>query len=221
MNQISNVLFDLDGTLTDPAEGITACMRYALEKLSLPSRETPELASFIGPPIRETFATLCETSDHDLIERAIALYRERFTSAGLYENKVYPGVSEMLEKLRSAGCRLFVATSKPQPFAERVLAHFSLDQYFTAIHGSELEGGRLDDKGVLIRELIERHRLEPGSTAMVGDRKYDIMGAAANGLWAVGVAYGYGSREELLEAGADHICDTPHDVARYVEESEV
>ncbi len=211
-NRITSILFDLDGTLTDPAEGITGYMGYALEGLSLPARERAELASYIGPPLRETFATLCRTSDSALIERAITLYRERFSTIGLYENELYPGITEMLDALQQSGHRLFVATSKPQIFAEKVLEHFSLARYFTAVHGSELAGGRLDDKAVLVGELVGTHRLNPAETAMVGDRKYDILAARASSLRSVGVTYGYGSREELLEEGADHLADSPSDV---------
>ncbi len=212
MSTPTHVVFDLDGTLTDPVEGITRCIRYALDGLSLPAPSRGELASYIGPPLRQTFSSLCHTSDPAIIEHAVLLYRERLARIGLYENEVYPGIDAMLDSLRSLGCSLFIATSKPQIFAEKILAHFSLDRYFVAIHGSELDG-RLDDKALLVRELVERHALPWHGTVMVGDRRYDITAAIANRLRSIGVTYGYGSSEELLKAGAHLLCNTPGEVA--------
>lgn len=217
MKKLTTLLFDLDGTLTDPMDGIHKCVCHALEQLSFPPPPASEVAGYIGPPLRETFAALCQSTDEILIERAVELYRERFASVGLYENTLYPEIPETLETLRSAGYRMFVATSKTQVFAERVLEHFSLAEYFIATHGGEF-GNRLDNKAHLVGELLEKHALDPEATAMVGDRKYDIHAAKENGVWSIGITYGYGSREELLEAGADHICDTPREIAAYIKE---
>lgn len=203
-----NVLFDLDGTLTDPGEGITACFRYALERLGRPSPPAEELARYIGPPIRPAFGELLQSEDARLIEEAVVFYRERFAAVGLYENRVYDGVPEMLAGLRAAGRLLYVATSKPQPYAEEVLRHFSLDSYFEDVQGNEL-GGRLDDKVDLVRELLERRGLRADSSVMVGDRRHDVRAARENGLRSVGVTYGYGSEEELKDAGADHVVGGP------------
>ncbi|HWS86528.1 MAG TPA: HAD hydrolase-like protein [Pyrinomonadaceae bacterium] len=203
-----NVLFDLDGTLTDPCEGITACFRYALGRLGRPCPPAEELARYIGPPIRPAFGEILQSADARLIEEAVAVYRERFAAVGLYENRVYDGVPEMLAGLRSAGFRLYVATSKPQPYAEEVLRHFALDPYFDDVQGNEL-GGRLDDKAELVRELLTRRGLRADSSLMVGDRRHDVRAARENGLRSIGVTYGYGSGSELKEAGADHVVGSP------------
>jgi phosphoglycolate phosphatase len=205
---IKTVLFDLDGTLTDSAEGITRCLRHALERMDYPCPPDETLAAHIGPPLRQTFAALFDSPDEALIERAVTIYRERFATVGLYENRVYLGVPEMLTELRSSACDLFIATSKVSVYARRILEHFALDGHFVAIHGSEMNG-RLDDKAHLLDELIRQHRLDPAATIMVGDRRQDIIAAKANGVQSVGVTYGYGSRGELETAGADGICDTP------------
>ena len=203
-----NVLFDLDGTLTEPSEGIIACFRYALDRLSRPCPPPEELARYIGPPIRPTFAEILRSEDAYLIEEAVTAYRERFASTGIYENRVYDGVPEMLANLRSVGFKLYVATSKPQPYAEEVLRHFSLDSYFDDVQGNEL-GGRLDDKAELVRELLSRRGLRTDSSVMVGDRWHDIRAARENGLRSVGVTYGYGTKVELKNAKADHIIGSP------------
>jgi phosphoglycolate phosphatase len=206
-----NLLFDLDGTLTDPGEGITACFRYALDRLGRPSPPAEELARYIGPPIRLAFSEILRSDDARLIEEAVSIYRERFTSVGLYENRLYDGVPEMLANLRSAGFRLFVATSKPQVYAEKVLCHFSLDSYFDDVQGNEL-GGRLDDKADLVRELMMRHLLRADSTVMIGDRRYDVRAAVLNGLQSVGVTYGYGTEAELRNSGVNHVIGCPNGV---------
>jgi phosphoglycolate phosphatase len=215
MPAITNVLFDLDGTLTDPADGITRCHRHALESLRLPCPPREELLAFIGPPLREAFATLCSSSDRDLIERAVALYRERFAAVGMYENAVYSGVPEMLRALAHAPRRLYVATSKVEIYAEGILRHFALADHFVAIHGSEPDG-RVDDKVLLVSELIERHGLDRDTTVMIGDRRHDVLAARRNGIRAIGVTWGYGSRAELIEAGVDHLCDSPAAVVALV-----
>src|SRR5215210_2002596 len=143
MMKIRNILFDLDGTLTDPFEGITNCLRYSLENLNIPSPRTEEPASYIGPPLRQTFSQLLRSSDEALIERALALYRERFAGTGLYENRIYANVPEMLTELTNSSYNLFVATSKVKVYAERILDHFSLGSYFVGVFGSE-PGGRFD-----------------------------------------------------------------------------
>jgi phosphoglycolate phosphatase len=217
MSSIRTIFFDLDGTLTDPLEGIARCIRYSLEQLAIPSPPDEELASYIGPPLRQSFAAICRSDDSELIERAIALYRERFSTIGLYENTVYEGVPEMLSGLRGMSFNLFVATSKPEIYARRIVEHFAFDSYFTDVRGNEL-GGRLDNKADLLHELLVSQRLSPEEAIMVGDRKHDVLAAQAHGIRSVGVTYGYGSREELTEAGADIICDTPLAVLEYITE---
>jgi len=215
LKPIKNILFDLDGTLTDPIEGITNCLSYSLERLNFACPPKEQLASYIGPPLRETFATIFDSTDKILIESAVAFYRERFSSVGLYENTVYPGVVDMLDKLKSNSYSLFVATSKVEAYAEKIVQHFSLDSYFIKIHGSQLDG-RFDDKSNLLRELIKTHNLSPSQTTMIGDRKHDILAAKKNGISSLGVTYGYGSMEELEEAKADYICHSPIGVVEII-----
>jgi phosphoglycolate phosphatase len=207
-----NVIFDLDGTLTDPADGITRCYQHALRSLGRPAPPREDLLRFIGPPIRQNFTASLGAGDAELVERAVALYRERFARVGLYENEVYPGVGEMLAALRAANLRLYVATSKMTHFAARVLEHFRLADFFSAVHGSTPDAS-LDDKALLLARLLEEERLAASESVMVGDREHDILAARRNDLRAVGVTYGYGSREELTRAGADFICDSPAEVA--------
>jgi phosphoglycolate phosphatase len=209
---LSNILFDLDGTLTEPALGITNCYRFALEALGRPAPAQGDLLKFIGPPMRENFAGILGSTDAALVERAVALYRERFAAVGLYENEVYPGVHEMLEELRAAGLRLFVATSKVTEYSARILEHFDLSRFFVAVHGATPDGS-LDDKALLLARLLREEGIDPAESVMVGDREHDINAARRNSLRAVGVGYGYGSRAELAGAGADFICESPAEVA--------
>jgi phosphoglycolate phosphatase len=214
------VLLDLDGTLTDPRPGIVGCIRYALQRLARPCPPDDALAACIGPPLRGTFGSLLGTTDTVLIERAMAFYRERVADVGLYENEVYPGIPAALDALGGVGGRLFVATSKPAVFADRIVRHFALAHHFGGVYGPELDG-RLDDKRELVRHLLARERLDVGDTVMVGDREGDVVAARANGVRSIGVLWGYGSRAELLEAGADAVCaepaELPTSVARVLE----
>ena len=205
------VLLDLDGTLTDPRAGIVRCLRHALERLERPCPDEAVLASYIGPPLRGTFQTLLATSDRTLIERAMELYRERFAEVGLYENEVYEDIPAALAALGRAGHRLLVATSKPAVFAERIVGHFALDHHFAGVYGPTLDG-RFDDKAELLAHLLATERLAAGDVVMVGDRGADVAAARTNGVRSIGVLWGYGLREELLEAGADVICSAPRDL---------
>ena len=201
------IYFDLDGTLTDPKPGITRSIRYALERLdhhTIPTED--ELTWCIGPPLRASFVTLLG-ADHSA-DRAVALYRERFSDVGLYENGVYDGVSEVLTALCASGHRLFVATSKPHVFAERIIDHFGLRGHFERVFGSELDGTRVD-KSHLLEYALKEASVDPAKTVMIGDRSHDMVGAKNNGMKGIGVLYGYGSRDELLGAGARHVCATP------------
>jgi phosphoglycolate phosphatase len=209
---IRNVLFDLDGTLTDPADGITRCYAHALERLGLAPPPRADLLRYIGPPMRENFAAVLGDEDRELIERAVVFYRERFSRVGLYENEVYPGVREMLAALRAAGLRLFVATSKVTEYSVRVLEHFRLAEFFASVHGATPDGS-LDDKAELVARLLRVEGIGAAESVMIGDREHDIRAARRNGVRSVGVAYGYGSRAELEAAGADFIRDTPAGVA--------
>ena len=203
-----NVLFDLDGTLTDPKEGIIACFRYALETLGRDSPGDRELERFIGPPLRESLSTLVGASDETIVQQAIKLYRERFAAQGMFENSLYPGISEALEQLQDDGLLLFVATSKPTVFAERIVEHFGMARFFRAVYGSELNGVNADKRD-LLAHVVRAESLASANTVMVGDRAHYVLGALANGLFSVGVLWGYGSREELVAAGAGALCDVP------------
>jgi phosphoglycolate phosphatase len=200
------IYFDLDGTLTDPKAGITRSIQYALGKLD---REVPpedELTWCIGPPLRASLAKLLGSDD--LADKALSLYRERFADIGIFENEIYPGIEDTLSVLTEQGRRLFVATSKPSVYAERIIDHFKLRVYFERVFGSELDGRR-SDKTDLLSYALQTMRVDPAQSMMIGDRSHDMIGARNNGMTAVGVLYGYGSKEELLDAGAHHICATP------------
>jgi phosphoglycolate phosphatase len=208
---IKNILFDLDGTLTNPGEGITRCLQYALCELGIECPAPAELHIHIGPPIRNALSIILKTTDESLIEEALRIYRVRFSETGIYENEVYDGVPEMLAALRASSRRLYVATAKPLVFTEKILKHFHLTNYFDGIYGSELSG-HLDNKVDLIRHILKSSELSPLETLMVGDRMYDIFGAKENGCMSLGVTYGYGSEEELRSAGADMLCYSPEEI---------
>lgn len=212
-DSIKNILFDLDGTLTDPIEGMMRCFHYALERMSAPLLTRSELQRHIGPPLRSTFRQILKTTDEEIIERAVGLYRERFSEVGMFENEVFEGVPEMLASLQSLSKKLFVATSKVEVYTRRILKHFHLYDYFEGVYGSEPDG-RFDNKAELIRHILASEELSPAETLMVGDRKYDVVGAKENNCLAAGVTYGYGSTEELTMAGADYLCHSPREVAR-------
>jgi phosphoglycolate phosphatase len=209
---LRNILFDLDGTLTDPREGITRCIQYALEKLNRPVPAQQELERYIGPPLRGAFASLLASTETELLETAVSFYRERFAPTGLFENKLYDGVPQMLASLRADRRRLFVATSKVGIYAERILEHFGLSQFFEGVYGSTLDG-RFDNKADLIRHLLAGESLAAHETVMVGDREHDLLAARQNGVRSLGVTYGYGSHAELTAARADALCDSPSAVA--------
>lgn len=197
----SYLLFDLDGTLTDPAEGIFNSIIYSLKRFGIDKPEEEVLRKFIGPPLSASFSEYFGFSD-EKSDEAIKYYREYFSVKGKFENKPYPGVDEFLSEMKKRGKPLIVATSKPEPFAKDILEHFNLSQYFDCIVGCDLNDNK-STKGKVISEALRRGNVTDKSKAvMIGDRKHDIIGAAKNGLPAIGVLYGYGSREELLEAGA-------------------
>jgi len=207
----AGVLLDLDGTLTDPFEGITASIAHALERLDAPSPPPESLGWCIGPPLAESFRVLLDTDDEARVAHAIGAYRERFADVGLFENRLFPEIPGVLEALARRGCALFVATSKPRVYARRIVEHFGLDGHFRAVHGAELDGTRAA-KAALIEHVLEVESLVPEASAMVGDRSHDVLGARANGVPAIGVLWGYGTRGELSGAGADAICEHPHDL---------
>ncbi len=200
MERIKNVLFDLDGTLTDPAEGITNALMHAQRRLGMAVSPREDLYVFIGPPLIETFMSEWGLTRAES-EQALVYYREHFSTKGLFENVPYEGIGQALAELKGAGLRLFVATSKPEPLSLRILEHFDLLPYFEAVAGSTMDEQRTK-KGEVIAYALQTFHLDPAETVMVGDRKHDVIGARENGLPCLGVLYGYGSREELTAAGA-------------------
>ena len=200
----AHIYFDLDGTLTDPYEGITKCILYALDELGFPHPDDDYLYSCIGPPLWDTFP---EMVGEELTRRAVDLYRERFVDVGWKENKPYEGIHDALEKVAAAGHTLFVATAKPHMHAARIIEHFGMGDFIHNVYGSELDGTRAT-KTDLLRFAVEKN---PGADArvMIGDRRHDLAGAIANDLTPVGVAWGYGSLEELEAAGAAAIARSP------------
>lgn len=201
------LFFDLDGTLTDSRPGILTSMRLALTAMGLTAPPDETLVRFIGPPTQDAFRELLGSSDPDLNARAIAQYRERFSRVGIFENSVYPGVLLGLQRLRERGLPLYVVTSKPEVYANRIIDHFELRSYFQRVYGSELSGER-SQKGELIKHVLERERLPNSEVCMIGDRLHDIRGAKQNGVRSAGVLWGYGSRSELEEAGADQLFES-------------
>jgi phosphoglycolate phosphatase len=206
------VLFDLDGTLTDSRAGITASIRHALDRLGHPCPDDDALATYIGPPLRGTLSTLLGTTDQTVIETALAHYRARYDDVGLFENRVYDGVPEMLEHSARRARALFVATAKPLHAATRIVAHFGLARHFQSVHGAE-PGGRFDAKADLLAYLLATGVIRAETSVMVGDRGSDITAAKINGIRSIGARWGYGESRELAGAGADLLCESPRALA--------
>jgi len=201
------VFFDLDGTLTDPATGITRSIQYAMEQLGVDAPQAGELTWCIGPPLLASLETLVGKTRAG---RALFHYRERFSDVGWQENVPYPGVAETLACLKDLGLSLYVATSKPTVYAQRIIDHFGLGPFFLRVYGSELDGRRTD-KRELLRFALDETRSAAGCV-MIGDREHDILGALKNSMRAIGVTYGFGSRQELESAGAHAIADRPEEL---------
>lgn len=208
----TNVLFDLDGTLTDPKLGITKSVQYALQRMGIAVDDLDQLEPFIGPPLMQSFQELYSFSNEQA-QQAIGYYREYFSELGIYENELYDGIKELLVQLRLEEKVLYVATSKPTVFAERILRYFDIDSYFRFVCGSNLDGTR-SAKGEIIEHIVKEQNLEVGRTVMIGDRKHDIIGANLNHMQSVGVEFGYGSKQELETAGAAHIVETVNELRR-------
>ena len=201
------VLFDLDGTLSDPKIGITKSVQYALEKMAIIEEDLDKLETFIGPPLQVSLAEQYGM-DEAQIHQAIAYYRERFSTKGMYENKLYPYVTPLLANLKEQGYQLAVATSKPTVFAEQILSYFNLEHFFDLVVGSHLDGTR-SAKGEIIEFVLENFSEVPRQQfIMIGDRKYDIAGAQENQIDSIGVTYGFGSWEELQNAQATYIVNS-------------
>lgn len=205
------LLFDLDGTLTEPYEGITNSVAYALAKFGITVEDRRTLTAFIGPPLVESFARFYGFGEEDSL-KAVTYYREYFSERGIFENAVYADIPAVLETLKARGKRLAVATSKPQAFAERILEKFSLGSYFEVVAGASMDSSRIRKGDVVRYALSLCNPDDKRRVAMIGDREQDVFGAKQNGIYSVGVLYGYGSRRELERAGADYIVKTPRDI---------
>ncbi|MCM1087263.1 MAG: HAD hydrolase-like protein [Muribaculaceae bacterium] len=216
-NQFQYLLFDLDGTLTDPKEGITKCVQYSLHRLGIEEPDLDKLELFIGPPLAFSFREFYGF-DENKITDAIKFYRERFGTVGLYENEIYPGIKDMLGELKAAGKKLAVASSKASVYVLEILQHFEIKEYFDVIVGSELDGTRTKKEEVIqeaLRQLFKEETEDKEETGnkysqvvMIGDRKFDIQGAQMFHLASIGVSFGYAPPGELEEAGADYIVDS-------------
>lgn len=202
MGRKNIILFDLDGTLTDPMEGITKAVQHALKKQGIIEENLWNLTKFIGPPLKESFMKFYGMSEEEA-KKAVEDYREYFSPIGIFENVVYDGMEEMLAKLKEEGMTLCVATSKPEEFAKRILEHFQLEKYFSFVGGARMDGRT--NKAEVIAYVLSEMKAEKKRTVMVGDREHDILGAKKNGIESIGVLYGYGDKEELQNAGANLI----------------
>ena len=200
------IFFDLDGTLTNPELGITNCIHYAAEYYGVKTKRE-DLVKYIGPPLRDTFVELV---DEEHADEAVAKYRERFAPIGLFENEVYDGVPQTLEELKNRGYVLCTASSKPQNFVDTILEHFDLKKYFDFVGGATMDG-RISKKEDVIKSVLSDTGFQPEEVLMIGDRMFDLTGAAEFGMDAVGVLYGFGGREELSAydsiALIDNICE--------------
>lgn len=203
------VLFDLDGTLTDPFVGITRSIQFALGKLGVTVPAAEMLRSFIGPPLQVTFNELL--GDPKRADEALQFYRQRYADTGKFENTLIPGTREAVSAIRDTGAFLSIATSKPEVYSVEIVEYFGLSSYFDAVHGSQLDGSRAD-KSDLIRFIVRHEKLDPSRTVMIGDRLHDVVGALASDIPTIGVMWGFGDRAELEQAGAARIATTPSDL---------
>jgi phosphoglycolate phosphatase len=210
----TNVLFDLDGTLTDSYGGITNAVKYALRKFNIIEEDDSKLKLFIGPPLESSFMAYCHLSSGDS-KTAVGYYREYFSEKGIYENKLYEGIDTVLEELNKRNKKCIVATSKPEIFARKIAQYFKIDNYFEHIVGSNIDG-TLSEKEDIIKHIIEKYGFNKNETIMVGDRKYDIIGAHKNRIDSAGVLYGYGTREELEKESPKYLCNTVAEILQII-----
>ncbi len=208
-----DILIDLDGTLVDPKPGLIGSFQYALRRLGAPVPPADELTWVIGPPLRTSFPKVLGSTAPT--EQALAHYREHYRGGAMYDAIVYEGIIDVLDQWAAAGCRLMVATSKPHNYARPIVERLGLARHFAAVHGPELDGTN-DHKADLLAHIIAREGVDPARAVMIGDREFDVIAAARNGMPAVGVTWGYGSAEELRSAGAAILCDRPADLAAAV-----
>lgn len=212
----SHIFFDLDGTLTNSAPGITHSVQYALRKFGIEPPPEEELTVFVGPPLVQSFSKYFGMDTEGSL-LAVDYYREYYRAGGMLENEVYDGIPALLEELNARGLVCVLATCKPYEFAEKILVHFGLDRYFAFVSGPEMDGRR-GEKHEVIEYAIERLAIgDADRILMVGDRRDDVLGSAHHGMACAGVLWGFGSQEELLDAGAKYLCRTPQDLLSFLE----
>jgi phosphoglycolate phosphatase len=215
MTPTCSVLLDLDGTLVDSQPGISASCLAALRALGHEPDETLDIKRIIGPPLEDIMRVLLQPYGDDRIDEAVAAYRQHYGESGFLGSEPYPGIGSSLKEMQQAGLRIYLATSKRQTFASRILHHLGFAAYFDGIFGS-VPGGALDHKPELLAHILSRHNILPSHSLMVGDRRHDISGAHAVGMRGLGVLWGYGTRDELETAGADQLVESTADLARTV-----
>ena len=213
----SILLFDLDGTLTNPAPGFFASLRYALDRFGVEPPPESEMTAYIGPPLRQSMGKLLATDDREIIERGVELYRERLDNGGKFEADLIDGIPAVLDHFANCGHRLYVCTGKPQPVAAEVVRHFELDAFFCGVFGAKPDG-RHADKGDLIRHIWQTEKITSPLGLLIGDTVFDMRAAKENRLGAVGVRWGFGNDEDLLESGADCLVSAAPDLIPAVEQ---
>lgn len=212
---IKNVLFDLDGTVSDSQEGVIGCYQYTIGKLSRYRYEDKEIKKMIGTPLRGMLSSLLRSDDKEFISEAVRLYREKYAEIGIIGNKAFPGITELLVALQRESYRVFLVTMKNRYDAEKIIKFLGYENFFTGIYGPDLEG-HPDHKAPLIKTVINEHGLAPDETVMVGDRKEDIIAGKSNRTFTIGITYGYGSKDEISDSAPDRICNTPDEILKAI-----
>lgn len=212
-----NILFDLDGTIIDPGDGIIKSYSNALIALGHEDKITTDMSWVVGPPLRKSFATILPP---EMVEEAVAKYREFHAKGGLKEAVLYDGIANIIAHLSETGHQLFICTAKNVPFARKNIEQFNLQGYFAEIYGSHLDG-KFDDKAELVSHIIDTHNLEKSETVMIGDREHDIIAARKNGINGIGVLWGYGNSDELSDAGASYLVDSPNNLLKVIIDSTI
>jgi phosphoglycolate phosphatase len=215
MKKYEVIIFDLDGTLSNSGEGITRSAQYALSKLGIKEDNLDDLKHFVGPPLKEAFMEYYHLSD-EMSEKAVTLYRERYVPVGIYETSLYPGIVELLTELKNAGKYLAIATSKPQPMAEEVLRYLKIYNFFDKIMGADVIGPKQSKRSVLEALFEEMEIKDKTKYVMIGDTKFDIIGANLVGVDSIGVSYGYGDKEEMLALGALYVADCTSKIKKFL-----
>lgn len=213
MKKFEYILFDLDGTITDPGEGITNSVAYSLKSYGIYVEDKSQLYPFIGPPLYASYMKYYGFSKDRALE-AVERYREYYSEKGVFECTLYAGIKELMQKLSSSGKKVIIATSKPEYFAKMILEHFGLTDYIALVSGATLDSHRVEKADIIKFAFDALGITEPEKAVMIGDREFDILGAKANGISSVGVTYGYGSEQELQNAGADFICQGVEDIEK-------